>query len=380
MLLIWLCAALAPGAVHAQDQQQVEQQLRAVVERISQLEQSVSRDTEQKDSVLGQLRRVEIEIGQISQQLREIRQQMEQQRRRLQQLQDEALQVQTGLGEEQSSLGGQLRTAYAVGRQPLFKMLLNTEDLGAMGRTLSYFRYYNQARVEQIDRLNQRLLRLEEIRRQIETVQEQLEGDRQALSARQQSRSAQLERRRSILAELEQRIGGSRSELASLAVDRSQLENLLARLRDLFADIPGELDADQLFSTLKGRLAWPVAGSLTLAPGREKPGGMDRHGALISAPRGTGVAAVSYGRVAFADWLRGFGLITIVDHGDGFMSLYAFNESLFKEVGDWVQAGETIASVGDSGGRDQPGLYFELRRGGSPVPLRGWFSRENPAD
>ena len=141
----------------------------------------------------------------------------------------------------------------------------------------------------------------------------------------------------------------------------------------MFADIPKQLSGAEPFASMRGRLAWPLAGKIVTAFGAADESGRRSSGLLVAAKTGTAVHAVSHGRVVFADWLRGYGLMIIVDHGDGYLSLYGCNETLLKDVGDWVNAGETIATSGASGGQKTPGLYFELRTKGQPVDPRAWL-------
>jgi septal ring factor EnvC (AmiA/AmiB activator) len=144
-------------------------------------------------------------------------------------------------------------------------------------------------------------------------------------------------------------------------------------LRDIFADIPQNLAGAEPFAALRGKLRWPLRGRVAEKFSAGTGGGQVSQGVLIAAKSGSEVHAVSHGRVVFADWLRGYGLLLIVDHGDGYMSLYGYNETLLKDVGDWVDAGTVVATSGDSGGRPTPGLYFELRYKGKAVDPSYWL-------
>ena len=140
----------------------------------------------------------------------------------------------------------------------------------------------------------------------------------------------------------------------------------------MFADIPQQIKGEESFAAQRGRLRWPLQGRIVSAFGSDD-GGRRSSGVLLAAKNGTPVRAISHGRVAFADWLRGYGLVIIVDHGDGYLSLYGCNETLLKDVGDWVDADDTIATSGASGGQKTPGLYFELRAKGQAIDPRGWM-------
>jgi septal ring factor EnvC (AmiA/AmiB activator) len=176
--------------------------------------------------------------------------------------------------------------------------------------------------------------------------------------------------RRQVLATLEATLHDQQGRLAALGRDEKGLLQLLEKLRDVFADIPKQIAGAEPFAQLRGRLVVPLRGSLQAASARDEG---DSHGVLIAAAEGGEVHAVSHGRVVFADWLRGYGLLLIIDHGDGYLSLYGCNESLLKDVGDWVNANEVIATSGTSGGGKTPGLYFELRHDGKPMDARVWL-------
>ena len=164
-------------------------------------------------------------------------------------------------------------------------------------------------------------------------------------------------------------------DLEKLKREAASLEKLVSDLRQALSDLPPT--GGQAFEKVRGRLSWPVAGKITARFGQARGGGLKWNGVMIDAPRGSAVKALYDGRVAYADWLPGMGLLVIVDHG-GYMSLYAHNEQVYKSAGDRVEGGEAIATVGDSGGRSQPGLYLEIRRGTKPVDPVPWFRRPNP--
>ena len=164
------------------------------------------------------------------------------------------------------------------------------------------------------------------------------------------------------------------SEVQRLATQEKDLSRLIAELTSILSDYP--ISSEEPFSRLKGQLTWPVAGRLVHDFGQPRAGGELRwNGVVLSAPRGREVRSVYHGRVVFADWLTGMGLLVIVDHGEGYMSLYGYNETTLKTVGDWVAPGDVIATVGESGGQPQPALYFELRQGARPIDPGAWFSR-----
>ncbi len=173
---------------------------------------------------------------------------------------------------------------------------------------------------------------------------------------------------------MRQEIANQGQEVTRLARQEKDLTRLIAELTSILSDYP--IASEEPFSALKGKLTWPVAGALLHDFGQPRAGGeLKWNGVVLGAPRGREVRAVYHGRIAFADWLAGMGLIVIVDHGEGFMTLYGYNETILKNAGDWVAPGDVIATVGDSGGQSQASLYFELRRGTEPVNPRQWVTR-----
>jgi septal ring factor EnvC (AmiA/AmiB activator) len=198
-----------------------------------------------------------------------------------------------------------------------------------------------------------------------------------ALQEEQRQQAAQLEvqrqNREQVLVQLNTQLDNQGGELKHLQTDEKQLQALVRSLQELLSDIPVEASQQKPFKALKGQLRWPARGQLVKRFGSLRGNsGLKWQGVLIEAPEGGQVRAVSKGRVAFADWMRGFGLLLIIDHGDGYMSLYGQNEALYKEVGEWVDSGEVVATLGASGGQTEAGLYFEIRHNGHPVNPLSW--------
>ena len=204
-----------------------------------------------------------------------------------------------------------------------------------------------------------------------ETTELQVTRDQRIAQSRQfDEERAQ---RAKVLDELDTALKDQHARLAALGKDEKAMIDLIAKLRDIFADIPKQLAGAEPFAQLRGRLSWPIRGQVVSGFGSRENGDQTSAGLLIAAKEGSEVHAVSHGRVVYADWLRGYGLLLIVDHGDGYLSLYGYNEALLKDVGDWIDAGDAVATSGDSGGRKSPGLYFELRYQGKAVDPRGWL-------
>jgi septal ring factor EnvC (AmiA/AmiB activator) len=239
---------------------------------------------------------------------------------------------------------------------------------------LVYFDYYNRARTARIEAVAADLTKLAEL----ETATSLVEADLAELEASQTTEVAALERardeRRAAVAKLDAELRDDTGAAAKLKDEERRLTEVVRRLAELAAGFP--VDTEEPFARVKGKLSWPVEGRLAGDYGQPRGAGPVKWtGMLIETTAGTPVRAVYHGRVAFADWLQGLGLLMIVDHGGGYMSLYGHNEALLKESGDWVEPGETIAQVGDSGGQTRPGLYFEIRYNGEPVNPHSWVAR-----
>lgn len=281
--------------------------------------------------------------------------------------------LETALQSQREALAALLRSAYALGNHEELKLLLQQDDVAAISRALAYHRYFQRAQVGQIDRLRGDLRALADVQASIEATAAALARTRAARTAEGEKLETERAERERLVAEIDAKLKDQGARIAALGKDEAALTELIEKLRDVFADIPERLDGAEPFAAARGRLAWPVQGKIATAFGANDESGRRSSGVLIAAKTGTAVHAVSHGRVAFADWLRGYGLMIIVDHGDGYLSLYGCNETLLKDVGDWVDAGAVIASSGASGGQKTPGVYFELRSKGQAVDPRGWL-------
>ncbi|MEW6353727.1 MAG: peptidoglycan DD-metalloendopeptidase family protein [Pseudomonadota bacterium] len=331
----------------------------------------------ERDALRTELRRIERDIGDINRRLRERDTELQARSDKLAELERARQTQRDGLAVQRHALAGQLRAAYMLGRQEYPKLLLNQQDPAALGRSLVYYDYFSRARAQRIARLNADLAQLDNleqtIREQTARVEQLRAAERVEKETLEQSRQA----RREVLAQLNGAIQNRDQELQRLLDDQRQLEQLLPKLRQAMAAAPPS-GKRAPFADLKGKLPWPVQGPLLATYGSPRmDGAMKWQGIIIGAPEGREVKAVAAGRVAFADWLRGFGLLTIIDHGGGYMSLYGHNQSLYKRSGDWVEAGAAIAGVGSSGGRAAPGLYFEIRRDGEPSDPLSWVSERS---
>lgn len=270
------------------------------------------------------------------------------------------------------ALRAELRAAYLIGQQGPLRLLLDQGGPGRMQRMFAYYSYFGRQRARDIRDVEADLGRIAQLGEQLRSADTELA----TLEQRHQTQLNALEqastRRRRVLARIAARTRTGAERLRRLRRQQHGLENLLAALRRAEARMPAERPPHR-FARLRGRLPWPVAGRLIARFGQRRGGGLRWDGDLIATRLDAPVRAVAPGRVIFADWLAGLGLLIIVDNGGGYMSLYGHNDHLYARVGEQVTAGQLIAAAGDSGGVSRPELYFGIRHGTRPVDPRLWL-------
>lgn len=378
--LLLVLLAVVPVVVAVADaseaQQEKTRQLEVLREKIDQLNKVLASQRKKHSQVVQELQSIETRIGKRVKNLRYIKFSLKKQNQKLISLRKEQNQLQDELETQRQLLGQQIKAAYVIGRQEFLKMLLNQQSPSALGRVSVYYDYFNQARSEQISKAISTITRLDKVETQITERRAELEKLERSEAKQKQALEAHYRQRSQTLAKLKQEISSKDEQLAQLRDDEKQLQQLLQGLnRELGELLTGE-DTQKRFAELRGHLAWPTRGEVQKLFGKSRNAGKLRwNGVLIGDSAGNTVYAVAPGRVAYADWLRGYGLLMIIDHGDGYMSLYGHNQGLLKEVGDWVEANEPIAEVGSSGGRDEAGLYFEIRHDGKPTNPASWCRR-----
>ena len=354
---------------------QKEAELKKVNARIENVRKTVNADIEKRDKLSAQLRDAELGVQSARKQLEELRAQRIATEARLEDLGREQAQRENELAAERGALAGELRTAYVNGREEQLKLLLNQQDPASFGRMLTYYGYFGRARAERIASIHDKLEHLALLREKIAAEGQRLEE----LESRQAQEVAALkgaqEKRTKAVAAIDSQIKTRGGEIKRLESQARSLEKLIADLRKALERGPVARQAP--FEPLRGKLPWPVQQGKVLARfGQPRAGGSLRwQGMLIGTDRGARVRAPFAGRVAYADWLPGMGLMIVLDHGGGYLSLYGHNEEVFKKVGDPVTAGDVIGAVGDTGGHNQPALYFEVRRGREPVNPENWLQR-----
>lgn len=359
----------------AREEARAEGELERIRSELRELAEAQQRLEGQRSSASQALREADAAVGTAVRGLRDTEAGIATQEGRLRELEAEASALETRLSGQREALAALVRSAYALGRHEQLKLLLAQDRIGDLARVLAYHRYVQEDRSERIRGLLDELQMLADL-------SEQVRERRTVLAAsqlRQQQQLAELEAQRGeragVVAELEARHQAGAERIAALGRDQEALGKLLEQLRDVLADVPRQLDDATPLSQRRGQLPWPLDGARLVAFGGSMPDGRAAQGWLIAGTAGTEVRAISHGRVAFADWLKGYGLIVIVDHGDGWMSLYANNDALLKDAGDWVRAREPVATVGSSGAQGRPALYFELRRESRPVDPASWLQR-----
>ena len=427
LILLALSCLLSPA--FADERAQTQQQLDATRQDIAELKKTLGKLQEEKAGVQKDLKATETDIGNLEKQVEALQQELKKTEGDLERLETEKKKLQSARVEQQRLIAIQARSAYQNGREEYLKLLLNQQNPEKFARTLTYYDYLSKARLEQLRTFNETLRQLANVEQDIARQQEQLLAQRADLDSRRQALETERNKRQQVLAKLNNDMKDRDQKLQAREQDQADLGKVLktieetlarqareaeeARKKALLAQQEAEKRRQQealaaaaareearepveppkkarttlgpmvssdganyggAFSAARGKLPWPVNGRLLARFGDAR--GSDARakwdGVMISANPGTQVRAVHGGRVVFADWLRGAGLLVILDHGNGYLSLYGHNQSLLKSAGDIVKAGEAISTVGDSGGQDSAGLYFAIRQQGRPTDPSQW--------
>lgn len=362
----------------AEDKSAREQQLKTLLRKIDQLKQAIDIKEDNKSSATRQLKSIERKIGKVNQQIRATDKKISAKKSELKELQATRLKHQKQLGQENDYLAEQVYAAFTLGRQERAKLLFSQQDPQALQRNLVYYQYFSNARVALINEVQRNIDQIIATEELIRQAQLDLEQNQKSLAAQIKELNVDLGKRKTILSSLDKELKLQGGSLSRLQDEATQLQNLIKSIEEIFVDAPESEISHKAFAELKGKLAWPVKGKVKRLFGRNKPQSELRwQGVVIEAPNGRQVKAVSHGRIAFADWLRGLGNLIIIDHGNSYLSLYGHNESLYKSAGEWVDAGDVISTIGNSGGQKKPGLYFEIRKKGRPQNPTGWCKSKN---
>lgn len=375
--VVLLATALAQSPMRAQEvpddpvqrsrqAQQTEAELSRLREQMVQLKQRLDEGQRHESQALSALADAERAVSSHRQRLDELDQRRATHEAELVRIQTERGQVDADLERQRAALAGVLRLMYARSRQAPVKLLLDTERMPRIARTLGYGRALQRAHVQRIGEFGASLARFGELAAEQQAALEELSDVRDRAAEIETALVAAVAERERALDTVRLELAAHRQQAGELERNERNLVRLLEQLRDIFADLPKVLDGAQPFRSQRGRLPWPADGTAVAG---------ENGGLVIAAETGAPVRAVAHGRVAFADWLKGYGLLLILDHGDGYMTLYGHNEALLKAEGAWVQAGETVAQVGRSGGEAVPGLFFAVRERGRSIDPRPWLRR-----
>lgn len=386
-LLCWAvaccCLALPAAAVDSNPQaEQLQKRIRAVQSSLGLVET-------RKDSLQGELGEIERHSGELAKRLRGLSKDIANQKQQLVHIRQQKDKLLASLREHNRGLDNQVRSAFMAGRQEWIKLLLNPDDPARVSRMLTYYGYLNRSRLAQLRSINEGLAQVEGMEQSIQAETARLEhlladerGSRNDLGEAQRDRA-------STVAKLHEELRDKSARSRELSGNMQRLDRLVSSMDLALADMPPAFPAPAAKAKAAPAAAnavpapsavppaaaqWPVTGPVLKRFGASRMGG-HWDGMLIRAAEGTPVNAASDGRVVFADWMRGYGLLLILEHADGYMSLYAYNQSLYKQVGEQVKAGEMIATVGTSGGHAQASLYFGVRYAGRPVDPLGWLQK-----
>lgn len=366
-----------PGAAEnpLKDNRQKLEQMQA---RIKDLGHGLGSDRGLLDDYQRELRGIERKISQTAVRLKQLDADLARQRANQEQLHRQEQQQQDQLQRQRDLLSRQLRAVYVMGRQERLKILLNQRDPDRLSRILRYHDYLNQQRARQLEQTKSLLAELAKTQTQLADEERRSADLRQQVQHDQQELEAGKQQRDRLLQGLARKIIDQDKEMQSLKQNEKDLQALIQQLQQAMLELAKQPLRGMEFQRQKGKLPWPLPGKLVASFGSPRSSGLTWDGVFIQAREGSEVKAVHPGRVAYADWLRGFGLLLIIDHGDGYMTLYGHNQGLFKGVGNPVGQGEAIAQAGSGGGSLSSGIYFGIRHQGKPVNPADWCKTSDP--
>jgi septal ring factor EnvC (AmiA/AmiB activator) len=396
---IGLAALVAGSGAQAQGTGDTQRKLEKLTRELTDVAAQRRRTEGQRGDASRDLRAADEQVGRSARELEDTRSRIAKAETGLVALQARRSALQSTLGQRRDELAGLLRAAYTVGQAAPLKLMLAQDGVADANRLLAYHRYLQRERVQRIAALSAELDEVQQVEARIVAMRRELDAARGRQAAELAQVTRDREERAGVVARLDRQVRDQRGREQALGRDAKSLEKVLAQLRAAAARAERErreaaARAARAAETAKregkpappppkpyanatpiqvGGLGWPLSGSLLARFGGTLPDGRRSSGLLIAAAAGTPVRAVADGRVVFAEWMSGYGLICIVDHGSGSMSLYAYNDALLRDVGDEVRRGDPVASVGNSGGQGRPALYFELRRNGNPVDPAAWL-------
>jgi len=374
-IVLMLSAPVGAQSNRQPDEEKARAQLEKLQAEISSISRQISNEKNRKNTLQGQLREAEVTLGKLQKKISQNERELEQSRQQLANMNARQQALASSRDEQQALIARELRAAYQLGRQGQLKVLLNQEDPNTLSRVLAYYRYFFQARNRHIEKYREILAELDELEPGIRQVTAELAQTREILEKQYQNLVKAKQTRELAVTKLLASIKDKGSQLKQMERDQRELERLLEAIEQAVVNLtmPENYKA---FTAARGTMPWPVPGRASHRFGKPRNAGKMRwQGVTIPAKEGTEVSAIHHGRVVYADWLRGSGLLLIIDHGDDYMSLYAHNQSLLRDVGEWVTAGTAISTAGSSGGQDSSAVYFEIRYKGKPTNPASWCRR-----
>ena len=383
-LCLFIILVFGYRSAYAEDLQ-ANPQFNKVESDIVDVKEDMQRLSEQKSGMEGMLADIEKHYGETATSLKSQLSIIDQHRQGIARIQQEIKIYKREIEVLNKELVGQVRAAYLMGHEQRLKLILNQQDPVLSARIMVYFNYINKERLKNLSNKEAAVKLLSQLDQQKKTETELLQQTLEEKRTEQSRLDQDRKQRNALLTKIKQDYSSNEHQLTQLQENEISLKNLMSSLpitdEELAVNvgqnkekIQGNTEFKGDFTTLKGSLPWPVKGRLAQTFGSPRA---DSHwdGVLIEANEGTDIKAVTEGKVVYAEWKMGYGMLLIIDHGHGYMTLYAFNQSLYKHEGDWVEAGDVIATVGQSGGRSQAGLYFGIRQNGTPVDPLEWCHR-----
>ncbi len=358
----------------AQSEKDYEEQLKALSVTIAKLQKELAKTKTSKDKLQQSLQTSEEEIGTLTKKIQSIKEALNREKKQLNQHQEQRADLEQSRQKQQTQINRIIRQAYLLGRQSQVKLMLNQEEPYRVTRMLRYHDYIIGAHKERMDEYLDTIRKINAIETTITAATEKLESKQRQLNGQYQELKDSQSQRLATLKSLTREIRKKGGSLSKLQGDHERLERLLEQATQALSKLilPGDAKP---FRTARGKLPFPAKGRITRNYGTPRLNGKLRwNGLFITGKSGSQVVSVHHGRVIFSDYLRGHGLLLIIDHGDGYMSLYAHNQTLLKETGDWVRSNDPVATVGNTGGQAQAGLYFEIRHNGKPQNPKPWLS------
>lgn len=362
--------------------------LDALRDRIQILQNDIISKEKEKQDATNALQETERAISTINRKQTQLREEKHRADHKFEQFKAQYQQLSVDIALEQNRLDKLLYQQYINGQQDHLRLLLNQQNPNQLARDMHYYKHLSLARTNTVNTLHDNQKKLEDLtqairKKRAEIITIQNEYSTQTINLKQQKLNHQ-----KILSQVSEKIAQQQNEIEKLQRDEKRIADIVAEINKILSqqktspglynnELPKALQGQAPFSSLKGKLHLPVRGKLVSRFGGQRSGrNVTWKGLFISSPKGSDVKAIANGQVVFADWLRGFGNLMIIDHGMSYMSLYGNNETLYKEVGDIILSGDTITAVGNSGGNPDSGLYFELRYKGQPFDPMTWIKIE----